>query len=185
MNRAKEIPTQHATGRVGGNGGAKGRTAKVRADSDDAPLCDRRFFVAAAGAFGGALMLPLSATGEEPQGWEQAVKRVLGDAKPADGKAMLDMPEIAENGNTVPFTVALDSPMTDKEYVKAFHIIATANPQPTVATFRLTPQSGKAAVSSRIRLARTQEVIAIAELSNGTFLLSKRNVKVTIGGCGG
>jgi sulfur-oxidizing protein SoxY len=186
MNRAKDIRAKEGTGRIGGNArGAKASAVKARAGIDGARLCDRRFFVTAAGALGGALMLPLPATCEEPQSWELAVKKVLGDAKPADGKAMLDMPEIAENGNTVPFTVSLDSPMTDKEYVKAFHIIATANPQPAVAAFRLTPQSGKATVSSRIRLARTQEVIAIAELSDGTFLMSKRNVKVTIGGCGG
>ena len=65
------------------------------------------------------------------------------------------------------------------------HVIATANPQPGVATFRFSPLSGKATVASRMRLARTQDVIGIAELSDGRFLMSKRNVKVTIGGCGG
>ena len=68
---------------------------------------------------------------------------------------------------------------------KAIHIVATANPQPGVATFRLTPLSGKAAVASRMRLQRTQDVITIAELSDGRFLMAKRTVKVTIGGCGG
>ena len=95
------------------------------------------------------------------------------------------MPEIAENGNTVPFTISVDSPMTETDNVKAIHVLATANPQPGVATFRFSPLSGKATVASRMRLARTQDVIAIAELSDGRFLMSKRNVKVTIGGCGG
>ncbi len=131
------------------------------------------------------LVLPPCARAEDGESWELVVKQVLGAAKPSEGKAILDMPEIAENGNTVPFTVAVDSPMTDKDYVKAIHIVATANPQPAVATFHFTPLSGKAAVSSRARLARTQDVIAIAELSDGTFLMSKRTVKVTIGGCGG
>jgi sulfur-oxidizing protein SoxY len=147
--------------------------------------CNRRSFVVAAGALGGMLLLPLYPRAEDGESWELVVKRVLGAAKPSEGKAILDMPEIAENGNTVPFTVALDSPMTDKDYVKTIHIIATANPQAAVATFHFTPLSGKAAVSSRARLARTQDVIAIAELSDGTFLMSKRTVKVTIGGCGG
>jgi sulfur-oxidizing protein SoxY len=97
----------------------------------------------------------------------------------------LELPEIAENGNTVPFTITVDSPMTDKDHVKAIHIIATSNPQPGVATFRLSPISGKAAVASRMRLQRTQDVIGIAELSDGRFLMTKRPVKVTIGGCGG
>ena len=120
-----------------------------------------------------------------PQGWEEAVKKILGDAKATDGKLTMDLPEIAENGNTVPFSISVDSPMTDKDYVKAVHVISTGNPQPGVATFRFTPQSGKAAAASRMRLARTQEVIALAELSDGKFLQAKRSVKVTIGGCGG
>jgi len=152
----------------------------------DAGRCDRRTFLVAAGALSGAWVLPAGAIAQEPAaGWEQAVQAVLGAAKPTDVKMLLEMPEIAENGNTVPFTVSLDNPMSDKDYVKAIHVIATANPQPGVATFHFTPLSGKAAASSRARLARTQDVIAIAELSNGTFLMSKRSVKVTIGGCGG
>ena len=75
--------------------------------------------------------------------------------------------------------------MTEKEYVKAIHVISTGNPQPGVATFHYTPQSGKAAVSSRMRLARSQEVIAVAELNDGKFVIARRPVKVTIGGCGG
>jgi sulfur-oxidizing protein SoxY len=122
---------------------------------------------------------------DQVQAWELAVRKIVGEAKPSEGKFALELPEIAENGNTVPFTVSVESPMTEKDHVKAIHVIATANPQPGVATFRLTPLSGKAAVSSRLRLARTQDVIGIAELSDGRFLMAKRPVKVTIGGCGG
>jgi len=130
--------------------------------------------------------LPLALLAQDAgEGWEQAVRKVLGDAKPIEGKVLIDLPEIAENGNTVPFTVSVDSPMSETDYVKAVHIIATANPQPGVATFRFSPLSGKANVASRMRLAKTQDVIAIAELGDGRFLMSKRNVKVTIGGCGG
>ena len=119
------------------------------------------------------------------QAWEQAVKKVLGDAKPIEGKLVIDLPEIAENGNTVPFTISVDSPMSEADNVKVIHVLATANPQPGVAVFRFSPLSGKATVASRMRLARTQDVIGIAELSDGRFLIAKRNVKVTIGGCGG
>ena len=120
-----------------------------------------------------------------PADADAEIAKFTGGKATESGKIAIDLPEIAENGNTVPFTVSLDNPMTDKDYVKAIHVIATANPQPGVASFHFTPLSGKAAASSRARLARTQDVIAIAELSNGTFLMSKRSVKVTIGGCGG
>jgi len=130
--------------------------------------------------------LPLALLAQDAgEGWEQAVRKVLGDAKPIEGKVLIDLPEIAENGNTVPFTVSVDSPMSETDYVKAVHIIATANPQPGVATLRFSRLSGKANVASRMRLAKTQDVIVIAELGDGRFLMNKRNVKVTIGGCGG
>jgi sulfur-oxidizing protein SoxY len=149
-------------------------------------VLDRRQF--ALGSVAGLAALGLPGAGlaqDQQQAWEQTVKKILGDAKPVDGKITIDMPEIAENGNTVPFTVAVDSPMTEADHVKAVHIIATANPQPGVATFHYSLLSGRAAASSRMRLARTQDVIAIAELADGRFLMAKRNVKVTIGGCGG
>jgi sulfur-oxidizing protein SoxY len=147
----------------------------------------RREFVigTAAGVAAAALPASRSLAQDQAQAWELAVRKILGEAKPIDGKMTLELPEIAENGNTVPFTITVDSPMTDKDHVKAIHIIATSNPQPGVATFRLSPISGKAAVASRMRLQRTQDVIGIAELSDGRFLMTKRPVKVTIGGCGG
>ena len=111
---------------------------------------------------------------------------VLGDAQPAtDNRIIFELPEIADNGNMVPFTVSVDSPMTEKDHVKAIHVISTGNPQPSVATFRFTPLSGRASVASRMRLARTQDVIGLAELGDGKFLMTRRLVKVTIGGCGG
>jgi sulfur-oxidizing protein SoxY len=146
----------------------------------------RDFALGAAVAVAAAALPPGTALAQDQvQAWEQAVRKILGDAKPIEGKIMVELPEIAENGNTVPFSISVDNPMTEKDYVKAIHIIATANPQPGVATFRLSPISGKAAVASRMRLQRTQDVITIAELSDGRFLMAKRAVKVTIGGCGG
>ena len=147
---------------------------------------NRREFALGAAAGVALAGVPLALIAQDSaQAWEQAVKTVLGDAKPIEGKVMLDLPEIAENGNTVPFTISVDSPMSETDHVKVIYVIATANPQPGVATFRFSALSGKAMVASRMRLARTQDVIGIAELSDGRFLMSKRNVKVTIGGCGG
>jgi len=132
-----------------------------------------------------ALLANGPALAQAEDGWEAALKKVIGDAKPIEGRITLEMPEIAENGNTVPFSVAVDSPMVEQDYVKAIHVLSTGNPQPLVATFHFTPESGKAAVSSRMRLAKTQDIVSVAELSDGKFALAKRAVKVTIGGCGG
>jgi sulfur-oxidizing protein SoxY len=150
---------------------------------------DRRDVLLGAGAFG-LLMAALgrldgARAQEKSNGFEEAVKKVIGDAQPTDARIILELPEIAENGNTVPFTLSVDSPMTDSDFVKAVHVISTGNPQAGVANFHFTPLSGKAAVSSRMRLGRTQDIIAIAALSSGSFLMTKRTVKVTIGGCGG
>ena len=147
----------------------------------------RREFAIGAAAAVSVAALPVGTVlaQDQTQAWELAVRKILGEAKPIEGKITVELPEIAENGNTVPFSISVDSPMTDKDHVKAIHIVATSNPQPGVATFRLSPQSGKAAVASRMRLQRTQDVITIAELSDGRFLMTRRPVKVTIGGCGG
>ena len=150
-------------------------------------VLDRRAFVLGASAVAAIAPFLAAQVGAQDaaQAWEQALKRIVGEAQPVEGRMTLLLPEIAENGNMVPFTLSLDSPMTEKEHVKALHVIATANPQPGVATFRLTLLSGKASVASRMRLARTQDVIGLAELSDGRFLMTRRPVRVTIGGCGG
>lgn len=114
-----------------------------------------------------------------------AIKKITGGAAVTEGKVTVKLPEIAENGNTVPYTFSVESPMTDKDYVKTVHVLATGNPSPLVASYTFTPASGKAQVSSRMRMAKTQDVMVIAEMSDGKFMSGKKNVKVTIGGCGG
>jgi sulfur-oxidizing protein SoxY len=151
---------------------------------------NRRQFAVAAAATAVLALVPglpaLSQEQPEAKPWEAMVKKILGEAKPVEGKLLtIDMAEIAENGNTVPFTLSVDSPMTDKDYVKALHLISTANPRPEVVVFRFTPACGVAKAESRMRLVGTQDVIAIAELSDGKFLMARRPVKVTVGGCGG
>lgn len=130
-------------------------------------------------------MLPFKASADTAMTME-AVKAFTGGAEAAeDGMVILTMPEIAENGNTVPLGVSVDSPMTADNYVKRVIILAEGNPNPGVGTFRFTPKSGTAEASTRMRLAKTQNVVAVAELSDGSFHMTKTNVKVTIGGCGG
>ncbi len=150
-------------------------------------IVGRRDFLVGAAALATLSALLTGPTGAQDRAptLDEALKKIMGDAKPADGKISLELPEIAENGNTVPFTLSVDSPMTETNHVKSMHIFAGGNPQVDVASFNFTPESGKAAASSRMRLAKTQDVVVVAELSDGKFLLGKRTVKVTIGGCGG
>lgn len=112
------------------------------------------------------------------------IQALTGGTQPKSGKIRLDLPAIAEYGDTVPLTIEVESPMTDDDYVDAIYIFAEENPLPNVVTFNFTPMSGRARASTRIRLAKTQEVVALARMSSGEFYVAKQLVRVTIGGCG-
>lgn len=154
-------------------------------------VVNRRAFLISAGA--AAAVLPalgvFAAEGQIPESierskqFEEAYAALVAGGTPLEGKITLELPEIAENGNFVPLTVSVDSPMTPEDYVKVIHILATANPVARVASFHLSPVNGVAKVQSRMRLAKTQDVIAIAQLSNGVLAAATATVKVTIGGC--
>jgi sulfur-oxidizing protein SoxY len=101
------------------------------------------------------------------------------------GRIKIDLPEIAENGNTVPLSITVDSPMTADDYVSEILVVADGNPRPGMARIRLTPMSGRAEVTTRIRLNATENVIVLAKTSAGKLYAGQRLVKVTIGGCGG
>ena len=121
----------------------------------------------------------------EPAQVAAEIQKLFGDKKLIAGKIKLDLPSIAENGLVVPLNFEVESPMTEKDYVKAVHIFAEGNPNPQVAAFRFTALSPKAAAAIRIRLARTQNIVAVAEMASGELYTAQREVKVTIGGCGG
>jgi len=114
---------------------------------------------------------------------QDAIAKVIGNAKPNKGKVTLELPQLVENGNTVSMSVKVDSPMTEKEYVKAIHVFTEKNPQPYVASFHLGPRAGRALVATRIRLADSQTVTAIAELSDGSFWSQQVEVIVTLAAC--
>jgi len=116
---------------------------------------------------------------------EEAIKKFTGGKTPVQGKIKLDLPEIAENGNTVPMTVTVESPMTEQSHVTDVLIVADENPRSGVVTFHFTPASGVAEANTRIRLAATQDVIAVAKMNDGSVFIASKQVKVTIGGCGG
>jgi sulfur-oxidizing protein SoxY len=116
---------------------------------------------------------------------DDLIRKFTGGKTAAEGRVRLDLPEIAENGNTVPMTVSVDSPMTEQSYVSDVLVVAEGNPRGGVATFHFSPASGVAEVNTRIRLAETENVIAIAKMNDGTVFKASKQVKVTIGGCGG
>ena len=113
------------------------------------------------------------------------IKKFTGGKTPAEGKVKIDMPEIAENGNTVPMTIAVESPMTEQSYVKDVLVVADGNPRGGVVTFHFSPMSGVAEANTRIRLASSQKITAVARMSDGSLFTASKDVKVTIGGCGG
>jgi sulfur-oxidizing protein SoxY len=146
---------------------------------------DRRQVLAAgAGALATALgvsMTPAYAANNA----QDLIKAFTGGKQATEGKVKLDLPEIAENGNTVPMTVSVESPMTEQSHVTDVLVLADGNPNAGVATFHFSPASGVAEANTRIRLATTQNIIAVAKMNDGSFYMASKPVKVTIGGCGG
>lgn len=138
----------------------------------------------AALAFAAAAIAPRLAAADEKTVAAE-LKKLYGDKPMAEGKIKLDVPEIAENGLVVPVNIEVESPMTDGDYVKAVHLFADGNPLPGIVSYQFTPACGKASAATRMRLAQTQDVICVAEMSSGALHTAKANVKVTIGGCGG
>jgi sulfur-oxidizing protein SoxY len=132
-----------------------------------------------------ALILAPRLASATPAQVEAEINKLYSGKALSDGKIKLDLPTIAENGLVVPLNIEVESPMTDKDYVKALHIFADGNPNPGVASFYFTPMMPKAAAQFRIRLAQTQNIVAIAEMADGSLYTTKKEVKVTIGGCGG
>jgi len=135
---------------------------------------------AAAGAVSLVAVEPARAT---PAAMQQAIAQVAGAARVNPGRVKLELPPLSENGNLVPLAVSVESPMTAADHVRAIHVFTEKNPQPEVASFRFGPRAGRASVATRIRLADTQSVTAIAELSDGSFWSASANVVVTLAAC--
>ena len=136
--------------------------------------------VAVIGAVPIVTVRPVEAT---PAMLASAIRNVVGAAMVQTGKVKLDIPPLVENGNTVPMTVSVTSPMTSDDYVKSIHVFNEKNPQPNVGNFYLGPRAGRAQVSTRIRLADSQKIVAIAQLSDGSFWQTSVDVVVTLAAC--
>ena len=145
----------------------------------------RRDLLVAAGtlALGGAAALAVRPAAATPAALQAAIAKVAGDAAITAARVRLDLPPLVENGNAVALSVSVDSPMTSADFVRAIHIFTEKNPQPNVISVHLGPRAGRAAISTRIRLADSQTVTAIAETSDGSFWSDSVEVIVTLAAC--
>ena len=146
----------------------------------------REFLIAAGGVVAGLGLGPLLAV--EPARattaeMQEAIRKVVGSASVRTGRVTLDLPPLVENGNTVPLAVSVESPMTEADHVRAIHVFTEKNPQPDVVSFRLGPRAGRASVATRVRLADTQLVVAICELSDGSFWSDRADIVVILAAC--
>jgi sulfur-oxidizing protein SoxY len=144
----------------------------------------RKFLVAASGLVGGVGLGTLSsASRATPAAMAEAVRKVVGTAPIREGRVKLDVPPLIDNGNAVPLSVVVESPMTAADHVKAIHVFAERNPLPNILSVHLGPRSGRARVATRVRLADTQSVLAVAQFSDGSFWSDRVHVVVTLSAC--
>jgi sulfur-oxidizing protein SoxY len=153
---------------------------------DLAPSTTRRRFLGLAGSAticGAVPIVTVRPAEATPAMLASAIRNVVGEAELHTGKVKLDIPPLVENGNTVPMTVSVASPMTPNDHVKSIHVFNEKNPQPNIGNFYLGAQAGRAQVSTRIRLADSQKVVAVAQLSDGSFWSTSVDVVVTLAAC--
>jgi sulfur-oxidizing protein SoxY len=143
-------------------------------------LIDSAALTASLGLGWSLTLKPATAT---PESMRAAIDKVVGKAPLRKGRVKIDLPPLIENGNAVSLTVAAESPMTAQDHVKAIHVFTERNPQPNVMGVHLGPRAGRAAVSTRIRLADTQKVVAIAQMSDGSCWSDEVEVVVTLAAC--
>ncbi|HYS83611.1 MAG TPA: SoxY-related AACIE arm protein [Bradyrhizobium sp.] len=146
----------------------------------------RRRFLGLAGStavLGAIPIVTLRPVEATPAMLATAIRNVVGEAPVRTGKVKLDVPPLVENGNTVPMTVSVSNPMTSDDYVKSIHVFNEKNPQPNVGNFYLGPHAGRAQISTRIRLADSQKIVAIARLSDDSFWSTSVDVVVTLAAC--
>ncbi|MDN4015618.1 SoxY-related AACIE arm protein [Zwartia panacis] len=141
---------------------------------------NRRAFITVIGAMGIVPWLNAKATPAEAV---EAIQKILGNAQPRNGRVALEISPLVENGNLVPMSVTVESPMTQADHVKAIHVISEGNPLPNVVSFYLGARAGRAQVSTRIRLLTSQRLWAVAEMSDGSFWQGSAETMVTLAAC--
>jgi sulfur-oxidizing protein SoxY len=146
-------------------------------------LVSRRAVLRQLGAASLWLGLWPGGTGAAPETLQRAIQQRIGDRKPHPGGITLSLPKIAETGNSVPLTIAVDSPMTPVDHVQRIHLFVPGNPEPVASTYHLGIRCGRAQISTQIRLARTQTVLVLAEMSDGSVRSEAASIIVTLGAC--
>ena len=143
----------------------------------------RREFLIGSAGIGWVSALPAGSVSATPAMLEEAIRNVIGESILEKGKVTLDVPPLVENGNAVPVTISVDSPMSKVDHVRAIHVFNEKNPQAHVISITLGPRAGKARVATRIKLADAQRIVAIAEMSDGSYWTGEASVIVTIAAC--
>lgn len=146
-------------------------------------LISRRTLLRQLGAAGLLLALRPAAARSTPEAVQDAIRQRIGAREPQPGGMTLTLPKIAETGNSVPLTVMVDSAMTPDDHVLRIHVFVPGNPDPVASTYHLGVRAGKAQISTRIRLARTQTVLALAEMRDGSVRSDAASIVVTLGAC--
>jgi sulfur-oxidizing protein SoxY len=159
------------------------RARDIRSGARDEPWrLSRREAILAIG--GGILLsvVPLPASAADAD-TAAAIKQVYGDRPPNRGRVTLQLPTLAETGNSVPLTMTIDSPMTERDRVLRASVFANRNPRPLIATMMFGPRAGTPTFSTNMRLSGTQDVIGIAEMSDHSLWIAQVRVLVTVGAC--
>jgi sulfur-oxidizing protein SoxY len=148
-------------------------------------MCRREMLTLASGGAAALVILGQSPALATPAEAAAEIAKFTNGKAAEQGKIDVELPEIAENGSTIPLLIKVDSPMTADDYVSEVLVVADGNPRPRVITFHFTAMSGHALAATRIRLASTENVTVVAKTGDGRFFSAQKQVKVTIGGCGG
>jgi sulfur-oxidizing protein SoxY len=147
----------------------------------------RRRFLSAAGGLAAAALLPPRASAQLTRtplnNMPEIIRRLTGGAAITPGRVKLDVPPLVENGHLVPLSVTVESPMTASDYVSEIHVFTDKNPLPEIISFHLGPRAGRASIATRVRLADTENVVAIARMSDGSYWSDTAFVIVTMAAC--
>ena len=143
----------------------------------------RRRFVTLLASLAAASLLPSRAARAQADPFAALLKQVTGGATVRQGRVTVDTPRLADNGHSVPLTVSVESPMTAADHVRSITLLSERNPRPLMATFHLGPKTGRAEVTTRVRLNGTQRVLAVAHLADGSYWSGTAEVEVTESAC--
>jgi sulfur-oxidizing protein SoxY len=143
----------------------------------------RRAMLVLGGGMALVTLRPVAAAERDWPNYQEALREIAGERTAQAGRISLELPKIAETGNSVPITVRVESPMTPEDHVVRIHVLSKGNPRPNVASFHLGPRAGLAEVGTRIKLSRTQQVVGLAEISDGSLWQTEASIVVTQGAC--